>query len=138
MRGSPHRSKRGFHSWSKRSRSSLHVISARRDWRRRPFHTGPVATQPPDRRIKLIQTTIDSKSVGAHFNNLVWRVLDFKSSYTFLTGDRPIIMTNGMNKMDSHLAIPIGPRKLFIAAHTTDWADALMRDKADNVIALKR
>jgi hypothetical protein len=87
------------------------------------------------RWINLIQTTIDSKSVGEHFNHLVWRVLDFKSSYTFLTGDRPIIMTNGMIKIDSHLAIPIGPRKLFIAAHTTELADAFTRDKADNVIA---
>jgi hypothetical protein len=85
--------------------------------------------------VNLIQTTIDSKSVGEHFNQLVWRVLDFKSSYTFLTGDRPIIMTNGMIKIDSNLAIPVGPRKLFIAAHTRGLADALTRDKADNVIA---
>jgi hypothetical protein len=85
--------------------------------------------------IKLIQTTIDSGSVGNHFNNLVWRVLDLKSSRTFLTGDRPIIMTNGMAKMDSHLAIPIGPRKLFVAAHTLELAEALKRDKADDVIA---
>jgi Protein of unknown function (DUF4238) len=85
--------------------------------------------------VNLIQTTIDSKSIGEHFNHLVWRVLDFQSSYTFLTGDRPIIVTNGMIKIDSHLAIPVGPRKLFIAAHTTGLADALTRDKADNVIA---
>jgi Protein of unknown function (DUF4238) len=84
--------------------------------------------------IKLIQTTVDSKLTGQHFNSLIWRVLDFKSSYTFLTGDRPIIMTNGMVKNDSHLAIPIGPRKLFVAAHTTDLADALVRDKADDVV----
>jgi hypothetical protein len=44
-------------------------------------------------------------------------------------------MTNGMAHLDAHLAIPIGPRKLFIAAHTTGWADALTRDKADDVIA---
>jgi hypothetical protein len=85
--------------------------------------------------IKLVQTTIDSRFVGNHFNSLIWRVLDFKSSYTFLTGDRPIIMTNGMNSVDSHLAIPIGPRKLFIAAHTTGLAHTLMRDKADSVVA---
>ena len=85
--------------------------------------------------IKLIQTTIDSKFAGQHFNNLIWRVLDFKSPRTFLTGDRPVIMTNGMFKSDSHLAIPIGPRKLFIAAHTTNLADTLVRDKADDVIA---
>jgi hypothetical protein len=85
--------------------------------------------------IKLIQTTIDSKSVGEHFNRLVWKILDLKSSYTFLTGDRPIMMTNGMIRTDSHLAIPIGPRKLFIAAHTTELADALRRDTPDKVIA---
>lgn len=84
--------------------------------------------------VNLIQTTIDSQFVGDHFNGLAWRVLNFQSSYTFLTGDRPIIMTNGMDKRDSHLAIPIGPRKLFIAAHTTDWADTLVRDNADKLI----
>jgi hypothetical protein len=85
--------------------------------------------------IRLIQTSIDTEFAGQHFNNLLWRVLDFKSSLTFLTGDRPIIMTNGMIGPDSHLAIPIGPRKLFIAAHTSKWADALMRDRADNAVA---
>jgi hypothetical protein len=85
--------------------------------------------------IILTQRTIDDNFVGEHFNKLVWRVLNFKSSYTFLTGDRPIIMTNGMAEKDSHLAILIGPRKLFIGAHTTQWADALIRDKADDVIA---
>ena len=85
--------------------------------------------------IKLVQTTIDSESAGQHFNDLLWTVLDFKSSRTFLTGDRPIIMSNGMNDIDSHLAIPIGPRKLFFAAHNTNLADALKRDKADNVVA---
>ena len=84
--------------------------------------------------IKLVQTSIDNKSAGQHFNNLIWTILDFKSSHTFLTGDRPIIMTNGMIKSDSHLAIPIGPRKLFVAAHTTNLADALKRDKADNAV----
>jgi uncharacterized protein DUF4238 len=84
--------------------------------------------------VNLIQTTIDSKFIGDHFNSLVWRVLNFQSSYTFLTGDRPIIMTNGMNNVESHLAIPIGPRKLFIAAHTTDWADKLARDNADKLV----
>jgi Protein of unknown function (DUF4238) len=85
--------------------------------------------------IKMVQSTIDNKVAGPHFNSLIWRVLDFKSSRTFLTGDRPIIMTNGMLKNDSHLAIPIGPRKLFAAAHTNNWADALVRDKADDVVA---
>ena len=84
--------------------------------------------------IDLIQRVIDSVTVGTHFNRLIWRVIEFQSSRTLLTGDRPIIMTNGMDKPNSHLAIPIGPHKLFLAAHTIELANAITRDKADNVI----
>ena len=84
--------------------------------------------------IRLIQTSIDTEFAGQHFNNLLWRVLDFKSSYTFLTGDRPIIMTNGMVQPGAHLAIPIGPRKMFIAAPTIDFANELMQENANNVV----
>jgi hypothetical protein len=84
--------------------------------------------------IRLIQTSIDTEAAGRHFNNLLWGVLDFKSSHTFLTGDRPIIMTNGMIRPDAHLAIPIGPRKLFIAARTIDLVNELKRENADNVV----
>jgi hypothetical protein len=38
--------------------------------------------------IRLTQKTIDSKTVGTHFNNLIWRVIDLKSTYTLLT-ERP-------------------------------------------------
>jgi hypothetical protein len=51
-----------------------------------------------------------------------------------LNGDRPIIMTNGMSRPDSHLAIPIGPRKLFVAAPTLGIANSLCRQRADEVV----
>ena len=84
--------------------------------------------------IKLVQRTIDSKIVGAHFNNLLWRVVEFKSRSTLMTGDRPIIMTNGMVKPDSHLVIPIGPRKLFVAAPNLDLVNSLVGQNADEVV----
>jgi hypothetical protein len=84
--------------------------------------------------IRLVQTTIDSKTVGAHFNNLFWRVVEFKSKSTLMTGDRPIIMTNGMVKPDSHLVIPIGPRKLFVAAPNLDLVNSLAGQNADEVV----
>jgi hypothetical protein len=85
--------------------------------------------------IRLTQMVIDSQFVGNHFNNLVWRVIKLNSDYTLLTGDRPIIMTNGMNLPDSHLALPIGPRKLFVAAPTSDVADKIVRRNANEVAA---
>lgn len=66
--------------------------------------------------IRLVQSTIDSATVGNHFNGLLWEVFELHGDQTFLTGDRPIIMTNGMVNPGSHLSIPIGPRKLFVAA----------------------
>lgn len=84
--------------------------------------------------IKLIQRTIDGEIVGAHFNRLIWRVIDFKSTSTLMTGDRPVIMTNGMIKPDSHLVIPIGPRKLFVAAPNLDLVNSLVGQNADEVV----
>jgi hypothetical protein len=85
--------------------------------------------------INLVQSTVDSKTVGNHFNNLIWRVFDLHGSDTLLTGDRPIIMTNGMVNPDSHLGIPIGPRKLFVAAASTDILDFLLSRESDELAA---
>jgi hypothetical protein len=46
---------------------------------------------------------------------------------TFLTSDRPIIMTNGLNKEESYIVMPISPRVLFIAARGRWLHDQLSR-----------
>ncbi|MFZ2104492.1 MAG: DUF4238 domain-containing protein [Roseiarcus sp.] len=86
--------------------------------------------------INLVQTTIDSEEVGNHFNNLIWRVFDLHGSQTLLTGDRPIIMTNGMVNPDSHLSIPIGPKKLFVAATRPEFLDFIQSQSADEIASL--
>lgn len=77
--------------------------------------------------IRFIQQIIDDPNVGNFFNKLAWSVIDFKGSYTLMTCDRPIIMTNGMAYPDSHMALPIGPRKLFIASKNPRLIDQLTR-----------
>ncbi len=67
----------------------------------------------------LIQNVIVSQFVDNHFNRMIWTILSPPSSYHFLTSDRPIIMTNGMAEPKSHLAMPIGPRTLFIASQSS-------------------
>ena len=85
--------------------------------------------------IDLIQKIVDSERVGNLFNSLDWRILSFHKYRTLLTGDRPIIMTNGMNRPDSHLLLPIGPRRLFVAAHNREIADHLENQDADKLIS---
>ena len=85
--------------------------------------------------INLVQRSIDNFRVGTLFNQLSWRVLEVGGSYTFLTGDRPIIMTNGMARPESHLAIPIGPRRLFVAAADPGIHESIGRRDADQLVA---
>ena len=49
-----------------------------------------------------------------------------RASHTLLTSDRPIIMTAGLVEPDHHLALPIGPRALFVAA-TTEQTERILR-----------
>src|SRR5205085_12392949 len=45
------------------------------------------------------------------------------SHHRLLTGDRPIVMTNGFNLPESHIVVPISPRTLFIAANDQRQVD---------------
>lgn len=83
--------------------------------------------------ITATQRTIDSRKIGEHINNLFWRVIEIHGYYTFMTCDRPIVMTNGLDKPDGHLALPIGPRKLFVAAKTHQVAQAIAQLESDEL-----
>jgi len=65
-----------------------------------------------------LQKIIDSPTMGGHLNQMRWSVVTFKNErHTLLTSDRPIIMTNGIVGPNDHLALPIGPRMLFLATN---------------------
>ncbi len=61
---------------------------------------------------------------------MIWRIYTFPPHfYPLLTSDRPVIRTNGLAQKGGHLALPIGPRRLFVASHDPDvinglWASA--------------
>jgi hypothetical protein len=83
----------------------------------------------------LIQEVIDNRFVGNHFNRMIWAIVSAPSSYPFLTSDRPIIMTNGMSKPESHLAMPIGPRTLFVASNRQAIVDEVISRRPDDLVA---
>jgi hypothetical protein len=75
-----------------------------------------------------VQKLIDSQRMGERLNKMRWSIVWFeKASRTLLTSDRPIIMTNGLVRPEDHLALPIGPRAVFVAA-TTEQTERMLRN----------
>ena len=83
----------------------------------------------------LIQGIIDNQTVGNYFNRMIWTILSPPSGRTFLSSDRPIVMTNGLNRPDSLLAVPIGPRKLFIASNQQGIVDEIASRKPGDLVS---
>jgi hypothetical protein len=73
---------------------------------------------------------IDNPNVGRHINSMIWGVIGTeKSSFEFLTSDRPLIMTNGLDNPSSYLILPIGPRRIFVAVKSKETFDNLQNSR---------
>jgi len=77
---------------------------------------------------KMLNTLLEGESVGTHINQMHWRVLRTPDSAPLLlTSDRPVIRTNGLDSAGSHIALPIGPRFLFLASHDTEFLQGILK-----------
>jgi hypothetical protein len=65
-----------------------------------------------------MQSVIDHEFSGTRLNGMRWTVLhDPSPKHLLLTSDRPVVMTNGLDKPDGQLIIPISPRHVFVATN---------------------
>lgn len=75
-----------------------------------------------------LNTLLEGESVGTHINTMHWRVLRTPASAPLLlTSDRPVIRTHTLRRAGDHIALPIGPRFLFIASHDEQYLKNLLR-----------
>lgn len=72
----------------------------------------------PDLRVRLLKLLIDSKRIGDTLNAMQWSVYTLKSPrFGFLTGDTPIMVSNGIGHRRGFALLAISPSRFFIAAH---------------------
>lgn len=72
----------------------------------------------PDLRVQLIRDLIDSEAVGNNLNEMRWCVHNVDHShFGFLTGDLPLMMSEGLGPTRSFIVLAISPERLFIASH---------------------
>ena len=76
------------------------------------------AEAPLKAAMQLLQEIIDNPRVGPTIFQMQWsRVSLAASRISLLTFDRPLDMPHGLGERDAYIALPIGPRMLFVAGH---------------------
>jgi hypothetical protein len=79
-------------------------------------------------QVRLLQAVIDSDLTGRGLNSLRWMVLhDPNPKHLLLTSDRPVVMTNGLDKPASQLLIPISPRHVFVATNNVVMENSIRK-----------
>ena len=83
---------------------------------------GPLA---PDLRVRLLKLLIDSPRIGAALVTMNWKLVTLENPrFGFLTGDQPLMMSNGVGHMRGFVLLAISPTHLFLAARNLKVADA--------------
>jgi len=76
--------------------------------------------------LRLLQEIIDSERVGPSIFEMHWsRVSLAASSLPLLTSDRPLDIPYGLATQEAYIAMPVGPRMLFVAGRDATWAKRL-------------
>jgi hypothetical protein len=75
-----------------------------------------------------LQKFIENKWLLNNVSAITWGMVDVRGTkYRLVTSDRPVVRTNGLDKPDSHLAIPLSPTRLFIATNNDQMAATFQR-----------
>jgi hypothetical protein len=83
----------------------------------------------------LLQQIIDNQRVGPTIFDMHWsRVSVAASNFSLLTSDRPLDMPQGLASQDAYIALPIGPKMLFVAGHDATWANTLASANPTTVV----
>jgi len=67
--------------------------------------------------MNALVSMMDGGNVARKIHHMLWYVIDTSDAdLDFLTSDRPVIRINGLMIEGGNLTLPIGPRKLYVAA----------------------
>lgn len=79
----------------------------------------------PDLRVRLLRMLIDNPRIGAALGAMHWIVYRLDGPrFGFLTGDQPILLSDGIAPPRGFVMLAVGPERLFIGAHDPKVIDA--------------
>jgi hypothetical protein len=88
----------------------------------------------PDLIVQLLRRLIDSELIGETLNAMYWSVYALEQPrFGFLTGDHPIMISNGLGHQRGFVALAISPSRLFIAAHDQQVINAFRTQRPNGL-----
>lgn len=76
--------------------------------------------------LQVLTVLIDAPGIGEFINNMSWEVLDLGNArLDLLASDRPVEQVHGLGDPRAFLTVPIGPRRLFVAARERATIDRI-------------
>ena len=78
---------------------------------------------PNKAALKRLYNMIDNPRIGSAIFKMHWsRVPLAASNISLLTSDRPLDWPDGLASIEAYIALPIGPKTLFVAGRDDRWA----------------
>ena len=85
--------------------------------------------------VRLATVLIDHPGLGERINNMEWDILDLeRSNIALLTSDHAVDRVLGLKEPRAFITLPIGPKRLFIAANGGRTIDALAARNPRDVV----
>jgi hypothetical protein len=85
--------------------------------------------------LRLLPGVIDNANLGTFINRMSWGILTLNSIHrSLLVSDYPLVISNGIKNDNGHLALALGPNKLFVACYRKDLFDHLISQTAEETI----
>lgn len=84
---------------------------------------------------EMFQRFIDNETIGTHINQMHWGVIETsKSNLRLMTSDRLIVRSAALKSPQGHLALPVGPSLLFVAASNPTFLTDLRRTPSRDIV----
>lgn len=90
-----------------------------------------------NRSILKMRSIMNNRRHIDAFSSFEWAVIDTSSArHELLTSDRPIIHTNGFGHVHSHIVLPIGPKKVFLAAKDKNSIRRIKSEESNDIVKM--
>ncbi len=88
--------------------------------------------------LRILTRLIDDPALGARVMGMEWEVIDLGSSpVRLLTSDCAVEQIEGLAHPDAFMTLPIGPKRLFVAANRRQIIERLKAAPAEEVVKLR-